>query len=47
MTQQGEILEAIAHAVREELPVLFLVQDNKYAISTTTEGKTFYHRPGE
>lgn len=45
MTQQGEVLEGIAHAVRRELPVLFLVQDNSFAISTVTTGKTFYSRP--
>jgi len=45
MTQQGEILEAIGHAVREELPVFFLIQDNAFAISTKTAGQTFYWRP--
>lgn len=45
MTQEGEVLEAIGHAVREQLPVLFLVQDNSFAISTRTPGKTFYSRP--
>ncbi|MCM8529798.1 MAG: beta-ketoacyl-ACP synthase 3 [Lentisphaeraceae bacterium] len=44
-SQEGEVLEAIAEAVREELPVLFLVQDNNYAISTLTSGKTFYSTP--
>lgn len=44
-TQQGEVLEALAHAVRETLPVIFLVQDNKLAISTSTTGKTFYQTP--
>ncbi|TBW47663.1 beta-ketoacyl-ACP synthase 3 [Marinobacter halodurans] len=45
MTQQGEVLEALAHAVRENLPVLFLIQDNAYAISTVTSGRTFYDLP--
>ena len=45
MTQEGEVLEAIGHAVRERLPLLFLVQDNSFAISTITDGKTFYDRP--
>ena len=27
-SQQGEVLEAIAHAVRENLPVLFVIEDN-------------------
>jgi len=45
-TQEGEVMEAIAHAVREQLPVLFLVQDNSLAISTRTRGKTFFSLPG-
>lgn len=45
MTQEGEVIEAIGHAVREHLPVLFVVQDNRYAISTRTTGQTFYSRP--
>ncbi len=44
-TQEGEFLEACAEAVRAELPILFLVQDNHWAISTRTEGQTFYSRP--
>ena len=44
-TQESEVIEAIGHAVREELPVLFLIQDNHYAISTKTPGQTFYSRP--
>ncbi len=44
-TQEGEFLEACAEAVRLQLPVLFLVHDNHWAISTTTRGKTFYSRP--
>ena len=44
-TQQGEVLEAIAEAVRSRLPVLFLIEDNGLAISTRTGGQTFYRRP--
>lgn len=44
-TQQGEVLEAIAESVRATLPVLFLVQDNRLAISTQTQGQTFYSHP--
>ena len=44
-TQQGEFLEACAEASRSELPVLFVIQDNKWAISTPTEEKTFYSLP--
>ncbi len=45
MTQQGDVLEGIAHAVRKELPVLFFIQDNGFAISSQTRGKTFFSRP--
>ncbi len=45
MTQQGEVLEAIGHAVRATLPVLFFVQDNAFAISQRTSGNTFYDTP--
>ena len=44
-SQQGEVLEAIAHAVRDNLPVLFVIEDNHWAISTKTFGKTFYNTP--
>ncbi len=45
MSQQGEVLEAIAHTVRKTLPVLFFVENNDFAISTLTKGKTFFSRP--
>ena len=41
-TQQGEFLEACGQAFRDELPVLFLVEDNGLAISTRTQGQTFF-----
>lgn len=41
-TFQGEFLESLTLAVRDSLPVLVVVEDNKFAISTHTEGKTFY-----
>lgn len=44
-TQQGEFLEAVAEAVRRQLPVLFIVEDNRFAISTRTPGMTFLSRP--
>lgn len=31
-SQEGEVLEAIAEAVRSEIPVLFWIEDNRYAI---------------
>ena len=44
-SQQGEVYEAIAEAVRSKLPVLFLIEDNRYSISTSTRHNTFYSRP--
>lgn len=44
-SQQGEFLEAVAEAVRRTLPVLFVVEDNRLAISTSTIGKTFLSLP--
>jgi 2-oxoisovalerate dehydrogenase E1 component len=41
-TQQGEWLEACAEAAREKSPVLFVVQDNHWAISSPTQGRTFF-----
>jgi 2-oxoisovalerate dehydrogenase E1 component len=45
-TQQGEFLEAVAEAVRSESPVVFVVQDNRWSISTRTGGQTFFDLPG-
>lgn len=36
-SRQGEFYEAIAFAVQEKLPVIFMIEDNKYGISTPTE----------
>lgn len=41
-TREGEVYEAIAEAVVHKLPVVFLIQDNHYGISTRTDGKTFW-----
>ncbi len=42
MTQEGEFYEAVLYAMQKRLPILFVVQDNGYAISTKTKGKTFF-----
>lgn len=39
-TSQGDFHEALNWAAREQAPVLFLVQDNKYAISVPIEEQT-------
>jgi len=44
-TQEGEFFEAIAEAVRSQLPILFVVQNNKFALSTPTKGRTFFSLP--
>lgn len=45
-SQQGEVLEAIAEAKRSGLPILFFIHNNSLAISTRTNGKTFFSLPG-
>ena len=44
-TQQGEFLEAVAEAVRSGAPVVFVVQNNRWSISTKTTGQTFFDLP--
>ena len=44
-TQEGEFFEAVAEAVRSSLPVLFVVQNNKFALSTPSKGRTFFSQP--
>ncbi len=36
-TRQGEFFEAIAFAIQESLPIVFVVEDNGFGISTSTE----------
>lgn len=35
-SRQGEFFEAVAFALQEKLPVVFVIEDNKYGISTPT-----------
>ena len=44
-TQEGEFFEAVAEAVRSQLPVLFVIQNNRYALSTLSKGRTFFSLP--
>jgi 2-oxoisovalerate dehydrogenase E1 component len=44
-TREGEALEAIAQAAVDKLPLIFLIEDNRYGISTCTSGKTFWTVP--
>ncbi len=39
-TSEGEFHEALNWAAREKLPVIFLIQDNKFAISVTKKEQT-------
>ena len=42
-SRQGEFFEAWAFAVQENLPVIFILEDNKYGISTPTEKFLPFH----
>lgn len=44
-TQEGEFLESVAEAVRTQAPVLFVIQNNRWSISTPTPGQTFFDLP--
>ena len=44
-TQESEVTEAIVHASRIRVPVLFVIHDNAFAISTSTRRRTFYSHP--
>jgi 2-oxoisovalerate dehydrogenase E1 component len=41
-TQQGEVYEGLTEASRNKLPVLFFIHNNFLAISTKTQGQTFF-----
>ncbi len=42
-TREGEFWEAVCFAIERQLPVLFLVEDNGYAISTRTDSMQPLH----
>lgn len=42
-SRQGEFFEAVAFAIQEKLPVVFVVEDNKYGISTATKKFLPFH----
>jgi 2-oxoisovalerate dehydrogenase E1 component len=42
-SRQGEFFEALAFAIQEKLPVIFVVEDNKYGISTPTAKFNPFH----
>lgn len=44
-TRQGEFYEAFAFAVQEMLPILFVVEDNAFGISTRTDRMAPIHMP--
>ncbi|MBM2815155.1 MAG: bkdA [Ignavibacteria bacterium] len=45
-TSQGEFYEAVNWASRERLPVIFMIQDNGYAISVPREHQSMGHSVG-
>lgn len=46
-TSQGEFYEAVNWAAREKLPIVFVIQDNGYAISVPASSQTAGGRVGE
>jgi len=44
-TRQGEFLEAVLYSIEHHLPILWLIIDNQYAISTPTNGRTALDLP--
>ncbi len=41
-SREGEFYEALCFALQERLPIVFVVEDNGYGISTSTRGRTPY-----
>lgn len=44
-SQQGEVMEAIGEVVRNQSPMLLIIENNRYSISTATPGRTFFDLP--
>jgi len=44
-SREGEAFEAMAQAGVEKLPIVFIIEDNHYGISSPTQGKTFWTMP--
>src|SRR5262249_36106518 len=44
-SQQGQFREEVGEAAPHPLPVVFIVEDNRYAISTPTKGRTCFDLP--
>jgi len=42
-TRQGEFYEAVCFAIEYALPILFVIEDNGYGISTPTAGRLAFH----
>ncbi|HTL52133.1 MAG TPA: thiamine pyrophosphate-dependent enzyme, partial [Planctomycetota bacterium] len=45
-SREGECWEGLAQAAQDKVPVLLVIADNHYGISTRTEGKTFWTLDG-
>lgn len=45
-SRQGEFFEALAFAIQESLPIVFVIEDNKFGISTPTAKFLPYHLDG-
>lgn len=45
-TRQGEFYEALCFSLQENLPIIFVVEDNDYGVSTATKNMTPYNIKG-
>jgi len=42
-TREGEFFEAISFSIEHQLPIIFIIEDNHYAISTPTKSMSPFH----